>query len=95
MALNLLADLALLDDEPGWAAVLAAAAAGLDEELGGTPSIELAGIPDPLAQARAELGEERYEAAVNRGRSMPIDEIVRLALAATADTPDTAPSGNT
>ena len=87
MALGLLADLALLEGQPERAAVLAAAAAGLDEELGGTPSIELAGIPDPLARARAELGSRRYEAAVNRGRSSHIDEIVRLALAGTADTP--------
>jgi predicted ATPase/class 3 adenylate cyclase len=94
MALSLLADLALLVGEPEQAAVLAVAAASLEEELGGTPSIELAGIPDPLTQARAELGDERYGAAVNRGRSMPIDEIVRLAFAGTADTPDTAPSGN-
>ena len=45
MALDLLADLALLEGQPERAAVLAAAAAGLDEELGGTPPMELAGIP--------------------------------------------------
>jgi hypothetical protein len=87
MALDLLADMALLDGQPERAAVLAAAAAGLGEELGGAPSIELAGIPDPAARARAELGNKRYEAAVNRGRSSHLDEIVRLALAGTADTP--------
>ena len=86
MALDLLADLALLEGQAERAAVLAAAAARLDDELGGTPSLELAGIPDPLARARAELGEERYEAAVSRGRSSPIDEIVRLALAGPDDT---------
>ena len=85
MALGLLADLALLEGQPERAAVLAAAAAGLVEELGGAPSIELTGVPDPLARARAELATERYEAAVNRGRSSHIDEIVRLALAGTAD----------
>jgi predicted ATPase/class 3 adenylate cyclase len=89
MALDLLADLALLEGQPERAAVLAAAAAGVDEELGGSPSIELAGIPDPLTRARAELGNEQYEAAVNRGRTSHIDEIVRLALAGTADTRDT------
>ena len=89
MAMDLLADLALLEGQPERAAVLAAAAAGLDEELGGTPSVELAGIPDSLAQARDELGNERYEAAVNRGRTSHIDEIVQLALAGTADTRDT------
>ena len=52
MALNLLADMALLEGQPERAAVLAAAAAGLAEDLGGTPSIELAGIPDPLAGPR-------------------------------------------
>jgi tetratricopeptide (TPR) repeat protein len=94
MALELLADLALLEGQPERAAVLAAAAAGLGEELGGTPSIELAGVPDPLARARAELESKRYEAAVNRGRSSDIDEIVRLALAATADMQHTNAEGN-
>jgi predicted ATPase len=87
LALVSLADLALLEGQPERAAVLAAAAANLNEELGGTPSIELTGVPDPLAGARAALGQERYEAAVNRGRSSPIDEIVRLALSATTDSP--------
>ncbi len=31
--------------------------------------------------ARAELDDERYEAAVTRGRSAPLYEVVRLALA--------------
>jgi predicted ATPase/class 3 adenylate cyclase len=87
IALEFLADLALLEGQPERAAILAAAAAQQAEELGGTPSIELAGVPDPLARARAKLGNERYEAAVARGRSTPIDDIVRLALANTADPP--------
>ena len=45
MALGLLADLALLEGEPERAAVLAAAAAGLDEELGGLPRSSLPAFP--------------------------------------------------
>jgi non-specific serine/threonine protein kinase len=87
MGLQFLGDLALHEGQPERAAVLAAAAAQQAEDLGGAPSIELAGVPDPLIGARAELGNERYEDAVNRGRSSHIDEIVLLALTGTADTP--------
>ena len=80
MALEFLADLALLQGDPERAAVLGAAEARLTEELGGTPSLELAGIPNVLERARAALGEERYEAATTQGRSAPLKEIVQLAL---------------
>ena len=75
-----LADLSLLEGQPERAAVLDAAQAQLAERLGGTPSFALAGIGDVPTRARAELGDERYQAAVARGRSMPLDEIIRLAL---------------
>jgi hypothetical protein len=87
MALVFLADLALVEGQPERAAVLAAAAVRHAEELGGTPSIELAGIPHPLARARAELESERYDAATARGRSSSIDEIIQYALADAADAP--------
>jgi predicted ATPase/class 3 adenylate cyclase len=80
MALEFLADLALVQGESEHAAVLGAAEARLTEELGGTPSLELAGIPNVLERARAELGDEMYEAATTRGRSAPLEEIVQLAL---------------
>jgi predicted ATPase/class 3 adenylate cyclase len=80
MALEFLADLALLQGEPERATVLGAAEARLTEELGGTPSLELAGIPNVLERARAELGDERYEAAMTQGRFTPLEEIVQLAL---------------
>jgi predicted ATPase/class 3 adenylate cyclase len=90
MALTLplaaLADLALLEGDPERATVLEAAHAKVAERLGGTPSFRLLGIPDVLERARAELDADRYEAAVARGRSAPLDEIVRLALSDPGET---------
>ena len=80
LALVALGDLALVEGDPERAAVLGAAEAKLAEGLGGTPSLRLVGIPDVLDRARNELGNDRYEEAVERGRSAPLDEIVRLAL---------------
>jgi predicted ATPase/class 3 adenylate cyclase len=85
MALVCMADLALLEGKPEPATTLAAAAARLSEELGGTPPTESVGIVHPLERARAELTQERYDAVVARGRETPLDEIVQLALAVAAD----------
>jgi predicted ATPase/class 3 adenylate cyclase len=82
LPLAALADLALLEGDPERAAVLHGAQAQLADRLGGTPTFELVGIPDVGERARAELGPARYEAALARGRSMPLDEVVRLALSA-------------
>ena len=80
LPLAALADLALLEGDPERAATLIAAVARLADRLGGTPTFELVGIPDVADRARAELEPARYEAAVARGHSMPLDEVVRLAL---------------
>jgi predicted ATPase/class 3 adenylate cyclase len=80
LGLVAMADLALLEGDAERAAVLEAAEAQLAERLGGTPSFGLMGIPDVASRARAELGDEQYEAASTRGRADPLDEIVRLAL---------------
>ncbi len=80
LPLAALADLALLERDAERAAILIGAQARLAERLGGTPTFELVGIPDVGDRARAELEPARYEAAVARGRSMPLDEVVRLAL---------------
>ena len=85
MGLITLADLALLEGNPERAAVLEAAEEQLAERLGGTPPLELMGIPDIGERARAELGSERYETASARGRAAPQEEIVRLALSGTAE----------
>jgi predicted ATPase/class 3 adenylate cyclase len=85
MGLITLADLALLEGDPERAAVLKAAEEQLAERLGGTPPLELMGIPDVGERARTELGSERYEAASARGRAAPPEEIVRLALSGTAE----------
>ena len=79
LPLQALADLALLQGDPERAAVLDGAQAQQAERLGGTPSLELMGIPAVAERARTELGNERYEAASARGRSMPLDEAIRLA----------------
>jgi hypothetical protein len=90
LTLACMADLALLEGKPEPATILAAAAARLSEELGGTPPFESVGIAHPLQRARAELTQKRYDTAVARGRETPIDEIVQLALAAAAGTLDIA-----
>ncbi len=51
-----------------------------DEVLAGAPSFQLMGIPDVSERARAELGDEHYEAAVARGRSASLEEVIALAL---------------
>ena len=88
LTLVCIADLALLEGKPEQATILAAAAARLSEELGGTPPFESVGIAHPLQRARTELTQERYDAAVARGRETPIDEIVQLALAVAPDALD-------
>ena len=85
LTLVCIADLALLEGKPEQATILAAAAARLSEELGGTPPFESVGIAHPLQRARTELTQERYDAAVARGRGSPVDEIVQLALAVAPD----------
>jgi hypothetical protein len=90
LTLTCMADLALREGKPEPATILAAAAARLSEELGGTPPFESVGIAHPLQRARAELTQERYEAAVARGRETPIDEIVELAFAVPAGALDIA-----
>jgi len=79
LPLQALADLALLQGDPERAAMLDGAQAQLAERLGGTPSLELMGIPAVAERARTELGNERYEAATARGRSMPLPDVSRLA----------------
>ncbi|MBA2313775.1 MAG: hypothetical protein H0V87_00170, partial [Chloroflexi bacterium] len=54
------------------------------EQLGGTPDFELMGVPNVPDRARAELGDERYEAAAARGRAMPMDDVINLARGDTA-----------
>lgn len=94
LPLAALADLALLEGDAERAAVLDAAQAQLAERLGGTPSFALMGIPDVAKRARAELGDERYEAAAAAGRSAPIDEVIRVALASAATKEAGLPAGS-
>ena len=85
MPLAALADLALLEGDAQRAAILIGAQARLAERLGGTPTFDLVGIPDVADRARGELDGAAYEAAVARGRSMPLDDVVRLALVDSGD----------
>ena len=80
MALQCLADLAFVEGRPEHAAVLASAEERLAEQLGGTPSLDLVGIPDVLKRARAQLSDERFDAAVAAGHSASRDELVQWAL---------------
>jgi hypothetical protein len=79
LPLQALADLALLEGDPERGAVLDAAQTLLAERLGGTPSLDLMGIPSVSERARAALGDELYEAAAAHGRSMPLRDVIRLA----------------
>jgi hypothetical protein len=79
LPLQALSDLALLEGDPERAAVLDGAQARIAERLGGTPSFDVMGIPLVAERARTELGDERYEAATARGRSMPLHDVIRLA----------------
>jgi predicted ATPase/class 3 adenylate cyclase len=88
------ADLALLEGDPERAAVLDAAVTQLRERLGGTPTFELMGIPNVRDRAHAELGDDRYDAAAARGRSAPLDAIVRLTLERATEIRDAARPGN-
>lgn len=86
LPLQALADLALFEGDYERAVILDVAQSRIGERLGGTPSLELVGLPNVQARARKELDDERFEAAVARGRSTPLDEIVRLALADPGET---------
>ena len=79
LPLQALADLALLLGDPERAAVLDAAQAQQAERIGGTPSLELMGIPGVPERARPALGDERYEAAAAHGRGMPLSDVIHLA----------------
>ncbi len=79
LPLAALADLALLEGDAERAAVLDSAQAQLTERLGGAPSFQLMGIPDVSERARADLGDERYEAAVASGLSASLEKIIALA----------------
>ena len=79
LPLQALADLALLEGDPERAAVLDAAQAQHAERLGGTPSLELMGIPGVPQRARDALGDAPYDAAAAHGRSMPLHDAIRLA----------------
>ncbi len=80
LALDALAAVALRDGQPTRAATLAAGAARLREEIGGGPSTTLAGLPDPLVEARKALDVEAFDAATARGRGLPVDALVTLGL---------------
>ena len=79
LPLAALADLALLEGDVERAAVLDSAQAQLTERLGGAPSFQLMGIPGVSERARAELGDERYEAAVASRLSASLEKIIALA----------------
>ena len=80
LALDALALVALHDSDPTRAATLAAGAARLREEVGGGPSTSLAGIPDPLLEARKGLDEAAFDTAAAHGRGLGVEQLVSLGL---------------
>ncbi len=80
--LKLLARLEVDRGNAERAATLAAVAQRAVEDLGGELPEEMTQVGDPLADARAELSDEAYSQAVERGRSMTFGEAVAFVLEA-------------
>ena len=80
LALDALAAVALHDGDATRAVTLAAGAARMREEVGGGPSTSLAGMPDPLVEARKGLDEAAFDMAAALGRGLSMDALVTLGL---------------
>jgi ATP/maltotriose-dependent transcriptional regulator MalT len=81
-----LAEVAVAQGQPEWAAHLLGAAALLREALGvSPPPYNLANYERTVATTRAQLGEERFAAAWAEGRKMTLEQV--LAGQAGAKTP--------
>jgi len=81
-----LAEVAVAQRQPEWAAHLLGAAALLREALGvSPPPYNLANYERAVATTRAQLGEERFAAAWAEGRKMTLEQV--LAEQAGATTP--------
>jgi predicted ATPase/DNA-binding CsgD family transcriptional regulator len=81
-----LAEVAVAQGQPEWAAHLLGAAALLREALGvSPPPYNLANYERTVATTRAQLGEERFAAAWAEGREMTLEQV--LAEQARATTP--------
>jgi hypothetical protein len=49
--------------------------------VGGGPTVDLAGLTDPLVLSAERLDEEAFSAAADEGRRLSMEELVALALA--------------
>jgi hypothetical protein len=67
--------------DPRRAVVLATGATQLRDSVGGGPSVDLAGLTDPLVLAAERLDEEAFSAAADEGRRLSMEELVAVALA--------------
>jgi len=99
MARDLGATLAVGEPMQGLAAILIAtgdaergvrllgAEAAIREQAGGGAPPEWLRLGDPFSEAKAQLGEERYQAAWDMGRSLTVDQAMADALGEPAATP--------
>jgi DNA-binding NarL/FixJ family response regulator len=72
-----LAEVAVAQGQPEWAAHLLGAAALLREALGvSPPPYNLATYERAVATTRAQLGEERFAAAWAEGREMTLEQVL-------------------
>jgi len=72
-----LAEVAVAQGQPEWAAHLLSAAALLREALGvSPPPYNLANYERTVATTRAQLGEERFAAAWAEGREMTLEQVL-------------------
>lgn len=75
LALEELAAAVAMQEQPTWAARLVGAAAAYRESIGSTPlPAERTNYQHALVHARTQLGQERFEAAVEEGREMTPEE---------------------
>jgi predicted ATPase/class 3 adenylate cyclase len=78
--LKLLARMEISRGNPERAATLAAVALRAVEDLGGELPEEMTQVGNPLEDARGQLSEAAYAAAVTKGLAMNLDEAVAYAL---------------
>lgn len=79
VALDGVATLAIEFGDPLVATRLAAGAERLRQEIGGAPSVELAGIEPPLQRTLGLLPATEYEQALREGRALALADAVELA----------------
>jgi tetratricopeptide (TPR) repeat protein len=85
LALDAIAHVGIAHDDVVRGVQLAAAAARLRTELGGSTSMEMGGWQEPLEHGRSLLPSDAYDQAVAAGHALSVEEAFALGLAVAAD----------